>query len=193
MGKVLLHHALVQSLQAKHMRRFCLLAPLLWLHILMPSFACACTLLPVAIEPAAVEPTDTYVGKTAQLELRFRNEEMSGAVNVFPEPPLLVKQLQTGTECAINDGGVWVRQHVYAGAEGRMLVTHEYSGSSGELNFYDTRTCKKRASVDVSNLEWVIDGKSIRITSTTPPKRPARIKLDAACLPMGYHRSVVRR
>lgn len=192
MSTVFLRRAFVRSLQAKDMKRFCLLAPLLWCLILVPPFACACNLLPVVIEPAAVEPTDTYVGKTAQLELRFRNEEMSGAVDVFPEPPLLVKQLQTQTECAINDGGVWVRQHVYIGAEGRMLVTHEYSGSSGELNFYDTRTCKKRASVDVSNSKWVIDGNSILITSTTPPKRPVRIKLDATCRPMGYHRSLVR-
>jgi hypothetical protein len=193
MNTFFLHRALVQSLQAKHMKKFCLLAPLLWPLILVPSFACACTLLPVVIKPAAVEPTDTYIGKTAQLELHFHNEEMSGAVDVFPEPPLLVKQLQTQTECAIKEGGVWVRQHVYAGAEGRMLVTHEYSGSSGELNFYDTRTCKKRASVDVSNLKWVIDGNSILITPTTPPTRPARIKLDAACLPMGSHRSLVHR
>jgi hypothetical protein len=175
------------------MKWFRFVMPLVWLYIMVPSVACACSLQPVVIEPAAVEPTDTYVGKTAQLELHFHNETLNGVVDVFPEPPLLVKQLKTQAECAINDGGIWVRQHVYTGAEGHLLVTHEYSGSNDQLNFYDTRTCKKRASVDVSNLKWVIDGGTILIIPTPAAKRSLRIKLDAACLPIKSHSSLVVR
>ena len=146
-----------------------------------------------AIEPAAAEPTDTYVGKTASLELRFHNDKTSGAVEVFPEPPLVVKHLPTQRECRIDDGGIWVRQHVYASTQGQVLVTHEYSGSNDQLVFYDTRTCAKLASIDVSNKTWAVDGGAVLLTTPNAARKPLRVGLDAACLPVKSASPRVRR
>ena len=161
-----------------------LAAPLAWLCAAAPVVSLACTLQPVTIEPAAAEPTDTYVGRTASLELRFHNDKKSGAVEVFPEPPLVVKRLPAGRECRIDDGGIWVRRHVYASVEGQVLVTHEYSGSNDQLVFYDTHTCGKRASIDVSNKTWAVEGGAVLVSTPHTSKKPLRIGLDATCLPI---------
>lgn len=176
-------HALVRSRAPAW-----LAAPLAWLCVTAPSaFASdACFLQPVPIQPAASEPTDTYVGRTAALELRFHNDKTSGPVDVFPEPPLTVKQLGNQTECAIQDGGIWVRRHVWASADGRTLVTHEYSGSNDELVFYDTRSCARTAAIDVTGTQWTVDGRTVAITQAG--KRKSRVALDAACRPAGPRR-----
>lgn len=158
--------------------------PLGWLGAAAsPAASASCTLQPVSIQPAAAEPTDTYIGRTAALELRFHNDKTSGPVDVFPEPPLTVRQLATSNECAISDGGIWVRQHVYASADGRVLVTHEFSGSNDALVFYDTGTCAKKAVVDVSNAQWFLEGSTIVKSPSKAGQRASRIKLNTACLP----------
>jgi hypothetical protein len=159
------------------------LVRLAWLCIAAPAASCACALRSVAIEPAAAEPTDTYVGRTQTLELRFHNDKTSGPVDVFPEPPLTVKQLKAASECTIRDGGIWVRQHVYASGDGQTLATHEYSGSNDELVFYDARTCGRKASLDVSHTQWAIEGDTIVMTPAKAGSRAVKIRLDAACLP----------
>lgn len=187
----------VDAVASKHrrlgMRLVWLTVPLAWLGLMAPAASCACALQVVAIQPAAVEPTDTYIGRTAALELRFHNDKTAGPVEVFPEPPLIVKQLKTQRECAVKDGGVWVRQHVYASADGSTLVTHEYSGSNDELVFYDTQTCNKRAAVDVSKRQWIMDGNIVRMTSLKPGQRSSEIKLDAGCLPVNAPGASARR
>lgn len=161
-------------------------APLAWLCGMAPSaFAApACKLLPVHIEPAGSEPADIYVGRTAVLELRFHNDKTSGPVDVFPEPPLTVKRLDTQAECMAHDGGIWVRRHVYASTDGGTLVTHEYSGSNEELVFYDTQNCSRKATLDVSDTRWAIEGNTVLKWQAKADKRPSRIRLDAACLPV---------
>jgi hypothetical protein len=146
--------------------------------------ATSCSLQPVPIEPEGIEPAATYVGHTATLTLRFANEKTTGPVDVFPEPPLRVTQGTAGTTCTIDDGGIWVRQHVYADAQGRVLATHEYSGSNDSLNFYDTRSCQKLATVDVSNTTWQLgaDGLDIDV-QTKAGKKTKRVTLTGDCLP----------
>ncbi|PTT87820.1 hypothetical protein DBR42_10885, partial [Pelomonas sp. HMWF004] len=144
-------------------------------------------LQPVAIEPAATEPTDNYIGRTSMLEIRFHNNKTSGPVDAFPEPPLTVKRLDTQTECTIQDGGIWVRRHVWASRTGGTLVTHEYSGSNDELVFYDTRNCARTAVIDVSDARWAIEGGVVTKSPAQAGKRPSRVGLDAACLPFGRH------
>lgn len=161
-------------------------APLAWLWGTAPSAlaAQACTLQPVPIEPAGSEPADIYIGRTAALELRFHNDKTSGPVDVFPEPPLTMKRLDTQTECVAHDGGIWVRRHVYASTDGGTLVTHEYSGSNEELVFYDTRNCARKATLDVSDSRWAIEGNTVLKWQAKADKRPSRIRLDRACLPI---------
>ena len=163
-----------------------LAAPLAWLCAMAPPAAAtqACALQPVAIQPVTREPADAYIGRTAMLELRFHNDKTSGPVDVFPEPPLTVKRLDTQTECTIEDGGIWVRRHVYASPDGGTLVTHEYSGSNDELVFYDTRNCTRTATLDVSNTRWTIEGGAVLKSAARAGKRPSRVKLDSACVPV---------
>jgi hypothetical protein len=146
--------------------------------------ATSCSLQPVPIEPEGKEPATTYVGHTATLTLRFTNEKTTGPVDAFPEPPLRVTQGPAGTTCTIDDGGIWMRQHVYADAQGRVLATHEYSGSNDSLNFYDTRSCRKLATVDVSNTTWRLGAEGLAIdVQTKAGKQTKRVPLTGACLP----------
>jgi hypothetical protein len=146
--------------------------------------AASCSLQPVPIEPEGKEPAATYVGQTATLTLRFTNEKTTGPVDVFPEPPVRVTQRTSGTTCTIDDGGIWVRQHVYADAQGRVLATHEYSGSNDSINFYDTRSCHKLATVDVSNTTWRLGAEGLDIgVQTKAGKQKKRVALTGACLP----------
>jgi hypothetical protein len=172
-----------------------LAAPLAWLFVTAPAASAseACSLQPVPIQPVSSEPANTYIGRTAVLELRFHNDKTSGPVDVFPEPPLMVKRLDTQTECAIQDGGIWVRRHVWASADGRTLVTHEYSGSNDELVFHDTRSCARTAVVDVSNTRWTIEGGAVIKSAAKGTKRPSSVRLDAACLPAKPAGSSTRR
>jgi hypothetical protein len=138
----------------------------------------------VPIEPEGQEPAATYVGQTATLTLRFTNEKTTGPVDVFPEPPLRVTPSAAGTTCTIDDGGIWVRQHVYADAQGRVLATHEYSGSNDSLNFYDTRSCRKLATVDVSNTTWRLGAEGLVMDALPQAgKQTKRVPLTGACLP----------
>jgi hypothetical protein len=146
--------------------------------------ATSCSLQPVPIEPEGQELAATYVGQTATLTLRFTNEKTTGPVDVFPEPPVRVTQRTAGTTCTIDDGGIWVRQHVYADAQGRVLATHEYSGSNDSLNFYDTRSCRKLATVDVSDTTWRLGAEGLDIdVQTKAGKKTKRVALTGACLP----------
>lgn len=146
--------------------------------------ATSCSLFPVPINPEGHEPAAAYVGQTATLTLRFTNEKTTGPVDAFPEPPLRVTQIPAGTTCTIDDGGIWVRQHVYADTQGRVLATHEYSGSNDSLNFYDTRSCRKLATVDVSNTTWRLGAEGLDIEVLTQAGRKTkRLALTGACLP----------
>jgi hypothetical protein len=143
-----------------------------------------CVLQPVPIEPEGKEPAATYVGQTPTITLRFTNEKTAGLVDVFPEPPVRVTHSAASTTCTIDDGGIWVRQHVYADAQGRVLATHEYSGSNDSLNFYDTRSCRKLATVDVSNTTWRLGAEGLDIeVQTKAGKQTKRVTLTGDCLP----------
>lgn len=156
--------------------------------LISPGVSAGCSLESVHIEPETQnERSDIYLGKTKFLELRFRNEKTDGLVEVFPEPPVVIRQLATPVECVIDEGGIWVRRHVYASDDGHVVVTNEYSGSNEDLVFYETRTCEKRASIDVSNAKWVIKEKYIHIFPSA--RQPYRIKLNRNCLPVDLPRA----
>lgn len=166
---------------------------LTWFCSITPSAACACRLQWVSIDPEQAEPAETYIGKWAGFELRFHNDKTSGQVDVFPEPPVILMQLDTRAECSITAGGIWVRKHVYASADGNMLMLHEYSGSNDELVFYDPRTCRKRAVVDVSNSRWVLGDDGGLVVSPATAGQPVRISLDRMCLPVKSSSSLIHR
>lgn len=141
---------------------------------------CALTALP--INPIAADRSDFFVGISGKLELRFVNDKTAGEVTVFPEPPLLITNLASKANCAI-DGGVWVRKSVFVSQDNKVLVTQEFSGSNDFLIFYNTETCQKLYEIDVSNSNWSIHGGDINVSKAGKPK-PTHFHLNAACLPV---------
>ncbi|WP_370569127.1 hypothetical protein [Limnobacter humi] len=158
---------------------------LVCLSALQPVFAAQCTLTPVAIQPVGAEPAEQYVGSAQGVEFRFHNDKRELPVSVFPEPPLEVVHSSTRQACEIKQGGVWVREHVYVNRDASVLVTHEYSGSNDALNFYNTQTCQRVASLDVSGARWAIQPGAIVVRRLTGNWAVRHLKLNSACLPSG--------
>jgi hypothetical protein len=154
--------------------------------------ACACVLEHIAIDPIAPDRTDVYVGASELIEVRFSNFKTSGPVETFPEPPLIVQDRRSKVSCSI-DGGVWSRQSVFVSRDGSVLVTHEFSGSNDTLNFYDTKTCARRHSLDVSNATWSIDGSAIQITRSGQQGGARVVHLDARCQPEKPSKPALRK
>lgn len=147
-----------------------------------------CILSPLPINPIAPERTDIYIGTSKLVEVQFRNEKTEGNVEVFPEPPLIVKNRKNNTTCSI-DGGVWVRKSVFVSNNDSVVVTQEFSGSNDSLNFYDARTCKKINEIDVSNSTWEIRGTEISISKQDAVNkegggRLSTYKLNESCNPV---------
>ncbi|MDD1622148.1 MAG: hypothetical protein LUQ11_11770, partial [Methylococcaceae bacterium] len=115
-----------------------------------------CTLNALAINPIAPGQNDIFIGKSNLIELQFKNEKTEGIVEVFPEPPLTIKNQKLKTSCSI-DGGIWVRKSVFISNNDSVIVTQEYSGSNDFLIFYNTENCKKIAEIDVSNSSFEIN------------------------------------
>lgn len=146
-----------------------------------------CMLQHVAINPVSPGRTDVFVGRTDTLELRFRNERDDPAVEVFPEPPLLVKHLKSGAQCAI-DGGIWVRRSVYLDIQDRVLLTEEYSGANAFVKLYDPATCRRTAVIDIAHSTWTVDGATVKLSAASSAARaghaagaPRVFHLDARC------------
>ena len=138
-----------------------------WLLLFLASsarfaFACDCTLVHVPVDP--LEPTrkDIFLGKGKTVELRFHNENMDREVDVFPEPPLTVFRPASGQTCEI-EGGVWVRRSVYLSTDDNTLLVQEFSGSNDSLVLYDTASCNKRSTIDVSGARWKLSGSRITV------------------------------
>lgn len=150
-----------------------------------------CALNRVAINPIGPGRTDVFVGRTDTLELRFQSERDDPAVEVFPEPPLVVKHIKSGTQCAI-DGGIWVRRSVYIDTQDRLLLTEEYSGANAFLKLYDPATCRRIAVIDIAHSTWTVDGARLTLSAVAAPAAPAArpgrssgvarvLQLDARC------------
>lgn len=149
----------------------------------MPLLAQAqCRLERVRIEPLAADRQDVYIGATPAIEVRFHNEKRRGAVDTFPEPPLTIKHLDSGTQCEI-DGGIWLRNAVYVSGDGKTLMTQQYSGSNDQLLFHDTRSCRQTGMIDVSDAHWKVSNSRIEIDYPAT-KRKKSFRLNHSCLPM---------
>lgn len=135
---------------------------LLLCGMLLPLFAGAhCTLNVLPIAALAPDKRNVYIGKRGDIEVRFINEK-EGEPTVFPEPPMTIRNLASGSHCEV-DGGIWLRSAIYLSADGKTLMAQEYSGASDQLNFYDTRTCRKTALLDVSNAKWHLDKNTLQV------------------------------
>lgn len=147
-----------------------------------------CILSPLPINPMTPERTDIFIGKSKLIDVQFINEKTEGSVEVFPEPPLIIKNHKLKTTCSI-DGGVWIRKSVFVSANDGVVVTQEFSGSNDSLNFYDAKTCKKINEIDVSNSTWEIQGSEISISKQDALDRKKRgvmkvYHLNTSCNPV---------
>lgn len=140
----------------------------------------ACELAQITIKPGTAENGELYSGQLQGVRVTFHNYRTKGAVTVFPEPPLVITTLKSGSHCEA-DGGVWARNGVYISNDGKMLVTAEFSGSYDGLVFRDVRTCKKVDELDVSGSRWSIHGS--RITLQPIAGASKTVRLDAGCRP----------
>ena len=121
-----------------------------------------CSFSKIDINPLDRKINDTYYGTLDFLEVRFNNERYDGEVSVFPEPPLVVINNKRKTRCTI-DGGIWVRNSVFASGDKSTIATLEFSGSNEHLRFYNTVSCEKTAEVDLSNARWKLEGDKLQI------------------------------
>jgi hypothetical protein len=141
----------------------------------------------LAIQPLVADKLDVLTGSAQQVEVCFFNAKEAGEIEVFPEALLTIRDLRSGKQCAV-DGGVWVRKDVYLGAQGKTLLTHEYSGSNAFLMFYDTATCRKLSEVDVSTKKWTLvftqKGSALRTVDAAYPATTKSIPFNSRCLPM---------
>jgi hypothetical protein len=171
-----------------HPWRWRLLSLAMFLSCAAPASAGPCKLNKLSIDPISPSNRDHLVGSGKFVDLDFINERVAEPVEVFPEPPLTVRQKATGKKCEI-DGGIWVRNAVYLNDNEAVLATQEYSGSNDRLVFYDTATCKKKAELDVSGAVWELKASEVLVGRHCTDKNLSscraiqRYRLDAQCNP----------
>jgi hypothetical protein len=147
-----------------------------------------CTLMNLAIEPLKAGRTDKFAGSGKDVRVEFTNYRTQGPVRVFPEPPMTVRQLRANTTCNI-DGGVWARNSVFLSSDEALLLVLEFSGDSNELVAYDTHSCRKLTSVDVSGARWLVKGSVILVATGCTAKdinacrNKKEVPMDAFCGP----------
>ena len=117
----------------------------------------------LSVNPVDPVKKDIFIGKGSNIEVIFRNESKNEVIDVFPEPPMTIRNKVGGHSCDI-DGGIWVRQSVWLSNDEKTLIVQEYSGSNDFLVIYDTGTCEKLNELDVSDSLWEISGDSISIS-----------------------------
>lgn len=103
-----------------------------------------------------------YVGTGARMRVEFDNYKLDGEVDRFPEPPLRIRPVQGGKACEV-DGGIWLRNAVLLDAGERRLLVQSFSGSGGELSFYDTSSCAQLARVELPEASWALQGEQLVI------------------------------
>jgi len=180
-------------------------APKIWIVtcLCIVSAACsasraACELSRVEVEQAQPQRHDQFVGHQGRMELVFHNEKRGGPVDAFPEPPLIVRNVDTKQECRIEEGGIWVRGDVFLSTDGKTLMVREYSGSNDWLAFYETSNCMKVGEIDISNAKWKLRSPGIAVGQTCSGDdiescQSLRTEsLDAACRPLHSSGKAIR-
>ena len=108
----------------------------------------------VALEKLPVEPLhegefDELVGGGARVEVHFREKGAKKMPPVLTAPPAIVRRLDRKGECRV-DGGNWTPDAVWLSRDEKLLALVAFSGSSSELQLWDTATCRPVGSIDTS-------------------------------------------
>jgi len=106
-----------------------------------------------------------FMASGKRIAILFRSDSSAAAheIDVFPEPPVIIRDKTGGASCQIMEGGIWVRSAVYLSADERHVVLNEYSGSASDLVSYDTRTCREVKRLDVSGMRWTVEKTRLRL------------------------------
>jgi len=115
-------------------------------------------------------------GKRVSISFQSYSDADASDIDVFPEPPVVIGNKETGASCKILDGGIWVRAEVYLSSNENYALMNEYSGSGSDLVVYDTSTCLEVERLDVSGVDWSIAGNKLNIggnCSNSEPKNCA--------------------
>ena len=148
--------------------------------------ASTCSFSKIEINPVTPENNNIFSGKSEFVEIRLNSEKDDANVSVFPEPPLIIINNKTGTECHIN-GGAWVRSSVFISSNTSMLATQEFSGSNDSLIFYSTATCRKITTIDISNATWELKDRKLRITrANAQGTATTEYAIDSKCTPKKF-------
>jgi hypothetical protein len=152
----------------------------------------SCDLQKISVVSTDPARNEVYVARAAGVEVQFRNENAPAPAEVFPDPRVTVRDLESARSCDIQDnGGIWSGRSVYLDTRARVLVLNAYSGSSDALIFYDPTTCQKLAELDVSGKRWEILGDRVRTGQECSGEDVASCKtiqelsLGARCLVTG--------
>lgn len=135
----------------------------------------ACSFSALPIETTNAERATQYRGSGKKIEVAFDNEEFEKPVESFPESKMKIRSIDKGLTCEI-DGGIWVRGAVYLSADESTVIAKQFSGSNEQLNFYNTKTCARKGSIDVSNRLWVLDKNRLTIGSNCTSELTSCVK-----------------
>jgi len=118
----------------------------------------------ISVEPLGAT-SKQFIADGQRIAILFQNDSDTAAsdIDIFPEPPVTIRDKKKNTSCEISEGGIWVRTEVYLTADERYILMNEYSGSGSDLISYDTSTCLKTKQLDVSGMNWRIDGDKVHL------------------------------
>lgn len=108
----------------------------------------------VALEKLPVVPLhengfDELVGGGARVEVHFREKGAKKMPEVLTAPPAVVRRLDRKGECRV-DGGNWTPDKVWLSRDEKVLALVAFSGSSAQLELYNTATCKAVGTIEAS-------------------------------------------
>lgn len=151
--------------------------------------AADCGFAPLHLVADASAP-GVFAAAGERIEVRFTHENPTIAEpDAFPEPPATLLDKTSGRRCRIEEGGIWAREPLYLSRDETRLLTYEFSGSSGDLRVYDTRTCQRLLSRDISGQRMAIEGDQLILgsqcdgASAETCERREREPLGALCAP----------
>jgi len=110
-------------------------------------------------EPVKGLPT-LFTANGKRMDILFYNyiKGADDAIDIFPEWPLITHDNQSKKICAIEEGGIWIREEIYFSQDERYLLIGEYSGSWCGIASYDMRSCQLVKRLDISeSCRWRIE------------------------------------
>ena len=120
-------------------------------------------LAPLPVEPLHEGEFDELVGGGSRVEVHFREKGAKKMPEVLTAPPAVVRHLDEAGECRI-DGGNWTPKSVWLSRDEKLLALASFSGSSSELELFETATCRRVGEVDTSLGKVEVAGDRITFT-----------------------------